>query len=124
MKLPQISLRELFLLVALTAMGCGWMMQHQHWLRAVDKTTSERDLAERRLDMLVRNLGEHGTQITFSDGRKGGDLSMTIQHDKALLHETMREEGRHRLLESAIRNQGYDVQWIGDDPSLVKRAKP
>jgi hypothetical protein len=24
MKLPQLSLRELFLLVALVAMGCGW----------------------------------------------------------------------------------------------------
>src|SRR5687767_8019597 len=34
MKLPQLSLRELFLLVALVAMGCGW------WVR-------ERQLANR-----------------------------------------------------------------------------
>ena len=28
MKLPQLSLRELFLLVALVAMGCGWWVDH------------------------------------------------------------------------------------------------
>ena len=28
MKLPQLSLRELFLLVALVAMGCGWLVDH------------------------------------------------------------------------------------------------
>ena len=28
MKLPQLSLRELFLLVALVAMGCGWWAEH------------------------------------------------------------------------------------------------
>jgi hypothetical protein len=28
MKLPQLSLRELFLLVALAAMGCGWWVDH------------------------------------------------------------------------------------------------
>lgn len=27
MKLPQLSLRELFLLVALAAMGCGWWVE-------------------------------------------------------------------------------------------------
>jgi hypothetical protein len=29
MKLPQFSLRELFLLVALVAMGCGWWVDHR-----------------------------------------------------------------------------------------------
>ena len=29
MKLPQLSLRELFLLVALVAMGCGWWMRER-----------------------------------------------------------------------------------------------
>ena len=28
MKLPQLSLRELFLLVALAAMGLGWWVEH------------------------------------------------------------------------------------------------
>jgi hypothetical protein len=32
MKLPQLSLRELFLLVALAAMGCGWWVALAgHW---------------------------------------------------------------------------------------------
>lgn len=29
MKLPQLSLRDLFWLVALMAMGCGWWLDHQ-----------------------------------------------------------------------------------------------
>lgn len=29
MKLPQLSLRDLFWLVALVAMGCGWWMDHR-----------------------------------------------------------------------------------------------
>jgi hypothetical protein len=28
MKLPQLSLRDLFWLVALVAMGCGWRVEH------------------------------------------------------------------------------------------------
>ena len=30
MKLPQLSLRELFLLVGLVAMGCGWWVDHPY----------------------------------------------------------------------------------------------
>jgi hypothetical protein len=30
MKLPQLSLRELFLLVALAAMGCGWWLERSY----------------------------------------------------------------------------------------------
>jgi hypothetical protein len=29
MKLPQLSLRDLFWLVALVAMGCGWWVEHR-----------------------------------------------------------------------------------------------
>jgi hypothetical protein len=29
MKLPQLSLRELFLLVLIAAMACGWWVDHQ-----------------------------------------------------------------------------------------------
>jgi hypothetical protein len=33
MKLPQLSLRELFLLVALAAMGCGWWVDRRNAAR-------------------------------------------------------------------------------------------
>jgi hypothetical protein len=43
MKLPQLSLRELFLLVALVAMGCGWWVDRSrqaaladHWYKQWD----------------------------------------------------------------------------------------
>jgi hypothetical protein len=38
MKLPQLSLRELFLLVALVAMGCGW------WVRDSQQAALARQL--------------------------------------------------------------------------------
>jgi hypothetical protein len=43
MKLPQLSLRELFLLVVIAAMGCGWWVDRQklsvdakHWRDAAE----------------------------------------------------------------------------------------
>ena len=36
MKLPQLSLRELFLLVALAAMGCGWWVREQQLAARID----------------------------------------------------------------------------------------
>jgi len=39
MKLPQLSLRELFLLVALVAMGCGWWVDRQQ----MDERLRKRD---------------------------------------------------------------------------------
>ena len=42
MKLPQLSLRELFLLVALVAMGCGWWVD-RYKIRAREDATKERE---------------------------------------------------------------------------------
>ena len=33
MKLPQLTLRELFLLVVIAAMGCGWWVDHSRFRR-------------------------------------------------------------------------------------------
>lgn len=37
MKLPQLSLRELFLLVALVAMGCGWWVDRSRLATALEE---------------------------------------------------------------------------------------
>lgn len=47
MKLPQLSLRELFLLVALVAMGCGWWVERQGLIervRLADKRVNDAEL--------------------------------------------------------------------------------
>ena len=46
MKLPQLSLRELFLLVALVAMGCGWWVDRSRPKAQVDQLSD----SVRRLD--------------------------------------------------------------------------
>jgi len=57
MKLPQLSLRELFLIVVIAAMGCGW------WVR-------ERQLAEviREANKLNRELYVDNVRLSgFAD---------------------------------------------------------
>jgi hypothetical protein len=47
MKLPQLSLRELFLLVALAAMGCGWLTHHWRTRTAIENQRAQlKELAE------------------------------------------------------------------------------
>jgi hypothetical protein len=60
MKLPQLSLRELFLLVALVAMGCGWWIDHrdaiawqEHWRTRYWKAQDELNYA----NTAIRNAG-------------------------------------------------------------------
>jgi hypothetical protein len=40
MKLPQISLREPFLLVIIAAMGCGWWVAQQREMSAIKQSES------------------------------------------------------------------------------------
>jgi hypothetical protein len=59
MKLPQLSLRELFLLVVVAAMGCGWWVDHRRLTR------NER---LRQLGLQVRNY--HGDSYVGNSMRK------------------------------------------------------
>ena len=64
MKLSQLSLRELFLLVALVAMGCGW---------AVDRSGLKQQTA--RVLSLVRHVAdERGAVITVQGKQLWLDL--------------------------------------------------
>ena len=52
MKLPQVSLRELLLLVALVALGCGWWVDRSQLAnRVIESEESERK-AWTRLELL------------------------------------------------------------------------
>jgi hypothetical protein len=39
MKLPQLTLRELFLLVVIAAMGCGWWVERKRLTSEVERLT-------------------------------------------------------------------------------------
>jgi hypothetical protein len=51
MKLPRFTLRELFLLVALAAMGCGWWVDRTHLSRRVSDIEREAALTRAQLEM-------------------------------------------------------------------------
>ena len=40
MKLPRFSLRELFLLVIIAAMGCGWWVRERQLAKVIRETNS------------------------------------------------------------------------------------
>jgi hypothetical protein len=49
MKLPQLSLRELFLLVALVAMGCGWWVESTGLRRQLREANEKLEEADKRM---------------------------------------------------------------------------
>ena len=63
MKLPQLSLRELFLLVALVAMGCGWWVERTKLTAEVDRL-KEHDIfwPSGPGDRLEVSIDEHGAE--------------------------------------------------------------
>jgi hypothetical protein len=68
MKLPQLSLRELFLLVLIAAMGCGW------WV-----SSAERKKSEMLTEQLVRSFRNHGGYVRWSDyNGKGWIVAMSF----------------------------------------------
>jgi hypothetical protein len=46
MKLPQLSLRELFLLVVIAAMGCGWWVEYRRHANDAEAMRESRAEAE------------------------------------------------------------------------------
>jgi hypothetical protein len=51
MKLPQLTLRELFLLVVIAAMGCGWWIDW--WRMRADPQRLERQWEQKRESFYV-----------------------------------------------------------------------
>jgi hypothetical protein len=67
MKLPQLSLRELFLLVVIAAMGCGWWVDRQHLIsqsEIADRQAHEAKITNEELtprcDDLVKSINAQG----------------------------------------------------------------
>jgi hypothetical protein len=66
MKLPQLSLRDLFWLVALVAMGCGWWVERRRHANDAE--------AMRHMHGMISALMERLKQVEAQDGT-GGDYS-------------------------------------------------
>ena len=71
MKLPQLSLRELFLLVALVAMGCGWWVERGQFLAQKQRET---DVAE--YHGYQRGIDEATEWIDGQASRRGADSTV------------------------------------------------
>ena len=58
MKLPQLSLRELFLLVVIAAMGCGWWVDRRQIHRREQKLEEDEARVSRREDAVLKVLDD------------------------------------------------------------------
>jgi hypothetical protein len=67
MKLPQLSLRELFLLVVIAAMGCGWWMDRARVARAFDDLDERYKKLDARYDEVVADQ-DRSPSVGFSSG--------------------------------------------------------
>lgn len=56
MKLPRFTLRELFLVVVIAAMGCGWWVEHRSWNRTFLRLHWEADKWKGRAYGLARDI--------------------------------------------------------------------
>jgi hypothetical protein len=63
MKLPQLSLRELFLLVVIAVMGCGWWVDRRRWIKTIDELTNPIVIK----DMPAKDVDPSVPQIDLSD---------------------------------------------------------
>lgn len=58
MKLPQLTLRELFLLVVIAAMGCGWWSHRVTLLREITDLSFEVELLNQQIMLWPKEPGE------------------------------------------------------------------
>ena len=66
MKLPQLSLRELFLLVALVAMGCGWWVDRWQQQQTISPMNIEMDRLRYELKVHQMHLKTiHNQELAF-----------------------------------------------------------
>ena len=93
MKLPQLSLRDLFWLVALVAMGCGWWVDR--W-----RLTRERDRIEVEL-MMVDAAGRDAMPWMISAA--GLDKEAMAQFNKVWIsYQTASPKKRAQMEQSAM----------------------
>lgn len=116
MKLPRFSLRELFLLVVIAAVGCGWWVERSR----ATAVQAERDKYRDRARWLLQVSSEAGSDWINDDGSrwKPGDDVMVgyggnhaTEFYRAKVEELLRENNglRIRLGEPPIAAPGASV---------------
>jgi hypothetical protein len=78
MKLPQLSLRDLFWLVLVCAMGFGWLMDHAQMAKWFERVATHQrwqiDQQEKKIEALVRaviDLQDEKRQNEWKQGERG-----------------------------------------------------
>ena len=82
MKLPQLTLRELFLLVVIAAMGCGWWVDRSRLAeRFAARQDHVNDLVDEHQALLrcVKNLAPPGAVVTLTRDSKGRMVVMVYE---------------------------------------------
>ena len=111
MKLPQLSLRDLFLLVALVAMGCGWWAERRRATALEGKVSELKVLA--RQEIFTQNL-----VVPFA---VGNPATLTQMIQSAISPEEWIDRGGVACMSYFPRSQSLSV--YGDGRIQVRVAE-
>ena len=73
MKLPRFTLRELFLLVVIAALACGWWVRER---QMSDDSEHSRLFQQRQYDDILKALKEAGITVYFT---QDGDIRIATR---------------------------------------------
>lgn len=102
MKLSQLSLRELFLLVALAAMGCGWLASELRWRAYAQSQQRELVKHAENMEWLNTYLREQNFNVTYDPEGflLGVGTSSRDEYTNSLFREVQSLKARIKSLES------------------------
>ena len=101
MKLPQLTLRDLFWLVALVAMGCGWWASELRWRGYARSQQQELVRHAENVEWLTTYLREQNFDLSFNeDGTMSVGTSSRDEVTNSSFREVQTLKAQIKLLES------------------------
>jgi len=92
MKLPQLSLRDLFWLVALVAMGCGWWVRDRHLTHENESLSADRQSVQKELELAKKRL-DYSDKLYMRLQVAIRDAGLDIEHKRMRIVAPLGSDG-------------------------------
>ena len=123
---PQLTLRDLFLFVALVAMGVGWWIDHARQAREnVNLARSSRLWEERATDVVLKAMEVKREQLVWNSVDENPQFQLVGSNGETYLPRALPHANRLFRLITAIEAEGYRVNFSpGDRPGNEQLSLP